>query len=372
MYQPREHFQSGHRFGIEFGGAVLSFDRVTDVLRRQWPLIAAAVGASLALVIVYLVLAKPMYTANARIMMDTRQTQVLDKDSGTNSALIDTGYVDSQVEVINSDDLILSIVRRLRLTEDPEFNGSNPGLLAVVTGKIMSVFESGEPPTQERIEHAVVESIQKSLRVERVLTTYVLSLNYRAHSPDKAVKIVNAIADAYIVGALEAKYQSTKRATEWLQQRSVELSEQATASDRAVQTFKAEHNIVGTSRGLMSEQQLSDLNTQLVQARAATAEAKARLDRIEAISDQDLAQPTVTDALNNSVITRLRAQYLDLQAQYADWSRRYGKTHLAAVNLANKMEELRKNIADELHRIGDAYRSDYEIAKAERLLSIRT
>ncbi len=364
MYQPREHFQSGHRFGIEFGGAVLSFDRVTDVLRRQWPLIAAAVGASLALVIVYLVLAKPMYTANARIMMDTRQTQVLDKDSGTNSALIDTGYVDSQVEVINSDDLILSIVRRLRLTEDPEFNGSNPGLLAVIMGKVMSVFESGEPPTQERIEHAVVESIQKSLRVERVLTTYVLSLNYRAHSPDKAVKIVNAIADAYIVGALEAKYQSTKRATEWLQQRSVELSEQATASDRAVQTFKAEHNIVGTSRGLMSEQQLSDLNTQLVQARAATAEAKARLDRIEAISDQDLAQPTVTDALNNSVITRLRAQYLDLQAQYADWSRRYGKTHLAAVNLANKMEELRKNIADELHRIGDAYRSDYEIAKS--------
>ena len=29
----------------------------------------------------------------------------------------------------------------------------------------------------------------------------------------KAVKIANAIADAYIVGALEAKYQSTKRAT---------------------------------------------------------------------------------------------------------------------------------------------------------------
>lgn len=364
MYQPREHFQSGHRFGIEFGGAVLSFERVADVLRRQWPIIAACTGAALALVMVYLVLAQPMYTANARIMMDTRQAQVLDKDSNANSALIDTGYVDSQVEVINSDDLILSVVRRLKLTDDPEFNGSNPGLLSIILGKVMALFGSGEPASQERLEHAVVEQVQKNLRTERVLTTYVLSLNYRARSPDKAVKIANAIANAYLVGALEAKYQSTKRATEWLQQRSIELSEQATASDRAVQTFKAEHNIVGTSRGLMSEQQLSDLNTQLVQARAATAEAKARLDRIDAISDQDLAQPTVTDALNNSVITRLRAQYLDLQAQYADWSRRYGKSHLAAVNLANKMEELRKNIADELHRIGDAYRSDYEIAKS--------
>lgn len=364
MYQPREHFQSGHRFGIEFGGAVLSFERVTDVLRRQWPIIAVCVGVSLALVIVYLATAQPMYTANARIMMDTRQAQVLDKDSNASSALIDTGYVDSQVEIINSDDLILSVVRRLKLTEDPEFNGSSPGLLSLIIGKVTSPFGSREPASQERIEHAVVEQVQKNLRTERVLATYVLSLNYRSRSPDKAAKIANAIANAYLVGALEAKYQSTKRATEWLQQRSLELSEQATASDRAVQTFKAEHNIVGTSRGLMSEQQLSDLNTQLVQARASTAEAKARLDRIDAISDQDLAQPTVTDALNNAVITRLRAQYLDLQAQYADWSKRYGKQHLAAVNLANKMEELRKNIADELRRIGDAYRSDYEIAKS--------
>ncbi|WP_035677174.1 Wzz/FepE/Etk N-terminal domain-containing protein [Bradyrhizobium liaoningense] len=364
MYQPREHFQSGHRFGIEFGGAVLSFERVADVLRRQWPVIAVCTGASLALVIVYLAMAQPMYTANARIMMDTRQTQVLDKDSNASSALIDTGYVDSQVEIINSDDLILSVVRRLKLTEDPEFNGSNPGLLSIIIGKVTSLFGSGEPASQERIEHAVVAQVQKNLRTERVLTTYVLSLNYRARRPDKAAKIANAIANAYLVGALEAKYQSTKRATEWLQQRSLELSEQASASDRAVQTFKAENNIVGTSRGLMSEQQLSDLNTQLVQARAATAEAKARLDRIDTISDQDVAQSTVTDALNNSVITRLRAQYLDLQAQYSDWSRRYGKTHLAAVNLANKMEELRKNIADELRRIADAYRSDYEIAKS--------
>jgi len=365
MYQPREQFHSGHRFGIEFGGAVLSFERVVDILRRQWPLIAGAAGLSLMLVFIYLAMAKPMYTANARILMDTRQTQVLDKDSGSNSALIDTGYVDSQVEVINSDDLILSVVRRLRLTEDPEFNGSKQGLLGSMIGKIMSLFDSGEPPSRERIEHNVVELVQKNLRVERVLTTYVLSLSYRAENPELSMKVANAIADTYIVGALEAKYQSTKRATEWLQQRSTELSQQASASDRAVQSFKAEHNIVGTSRGLMSEQQLSDLNTQLVQARAATGEAKARLDRIDTISsDQDLAQSTVTDALNNTVITRLRAQYLDLQSQYADWSRKYGKTHQATVNLSNKMDELRKAIADEVRRISDAYRSDYEIAKS--------
>jgi succinoglycan biosynthesis transport protein ExoP len=364
MYQPRDQFQPREKYGFEFGGTTLSAERVFDILRRQWPLIVAITGCALVLVFLYLLTATPMYTANARILMDTRQTQVLDKDSAVPNALIDPGYVDSQVEIINSDDLLLSIVRRLELAKDPEFNGSQPGMIGLVIGKVFSLFSSGGPASQERIERGAVGTIQRDLKVERVLTTYVLSLSFRSLNPDKAAQIANAIADAYIVGALEAKYQSTKRAGEWLQQRSAELREQATASDRAVQTFKAQNNIVGTSRGLMSEQQLSDVNAQLIQARAATAEAKARLDRIEAISDKDIAQPTVTDALNNTVITRLRAQYLDLAAQYADWSTRYGKTHQASINLANRMEELRKAIADEVHRIADSYRSEYAIAKS--------
>src|SRR5579862_3108347 len=137
MYQPREQFHPSQKFAIEIGGAVLSAERVLDVLRRQWPLISSVVGGVMVLVIAYLLVTKPMYTANARILIDTKQAEVLDKDnSGNNTALIDTGFVDSQVEIINSDDLILSVVRRLKLTSDPEFNGSNPGLIAFVSGKV--------------------------------------------------------------------------------------------------------------------------------------------------------------------------------------------------------------------------------------------
>lgn len=364
MYQPRVEFPSPQKQGLVIGTTVLSVDRILDILRRQWPLIASIAGAVLLLVLVYLVLASPMYTASSRILMDTRQTQVVDKDSGIPNTLIDPGFVDSQVEILTSDDLILSVVRKLKLTQDPEFIGFNTGLMPFIMSMVSYVVGSDGPPSAGKLERTAVQALQKNLKVERVLATYVLSVSFKSLDPDKATLVTNAISDAYIVGALEAKYQSTKRASEWLQQRSAELRDQATEADRAVQTFKAENNIVGTSRGLMSEQQLSDVNTQLIQARAATAEAKARLDRIDAISDKDLAQPTVTDALNNTVITRLRAQYLDLAAQYADWSTKYGKTHQASINLANRMEEARKSIADEVRRIADSYRSEYEIAKS--------
>src|SRR5690242_9403254 len=129
MYQPREQFHLQDKSAVELAASTLSLERIIGILRRQWPVIATVVGVALAICLVYLVTATPMYTANTRILMDTRQTQVLDKDNGTNNALIDPGFVDSQVEIITSDDLIRSVVRRLNLAADPEFNGDDPGLL---------------------------------------------------------------------------------------------------------------------------------------------------------------------------------------------------------------------------------------------------
>ena len=71
----------------------------------------------------------------------------------------------------------------------------------------------------------------------------------------------------------------------------------------------------------------------------------------------------MTDTLKNEVITKLRSQYLTLAEREADWSRRYGKNHLAVINTRNQMNEIKNSIFDELQRIAESYKSDYEIAK---------
>ena len=81
------------------------------------------------------------------------------------------------------------------------------------------------------------------------------------------------MADAYILDSLEAKYQSTKRAASWLQDRLKELRTEATQADRAEVEFKAKNNIVDAGGRLLNEQQLAELNSALVMARAQTAEA---------------------------------------------------------------------------------------------------
>jgi succinoglycan biosynthesis transport protein ExoP len=166
---------------------------------------------------------------------------------------------------------------------------------------------------------------------------------------------------------MEAKYQSTKRAGVWLQDRIKELRDQASTAERAVVTYKVKNNIVDAGGRLMNEQQLAELNSQLVLARAQTSEANARLDRIEAVLKADsptiTVDATVADTLKNEVIIKLRTQYLELARREADWSARYGPNHLAVVNLRNQMREIRKSILDELRRTAETFKSDYEIAK---------
>ena len=134
--------------------------------------------------------------------------------------------------------------------------------------------------------------------------------------------------------------------------------------------LRQKNNIVstgGTDKPLLGQQQVAELSSQLVIARASTAEARARLDRINSVLKADLPNAsfgaTVTDTLKSEVVSKLRSQYLELAAREADWSARYGHDHLAVVNLRNQMREIRNSIFDELKRLGETYKSDYEIAK---------
>jgi succinoglycan biosynthesis transport protein ExoP len=280
--------------------------------------------------------------------------------------------VDSQVEVLQSENVALAVIKELHLTEDPEFVAPNDGLFSTIKGLVLNPlvlnpFGSSEgQPSEFALTRAAIGRLQSHLYISRAGLTYVMNIGFRSHNPQRAAHVANAVAEAYINDQLDAKYQATRRAGDWMRDRIKELRDQSTNAERAVVDFKVKNNIVAAGGRLMNEQQLSELNTSLIQARAQTAEAKAKLDRIEEIlrSGVEVPDATVTDSLRNEVITKLRSQYLDYSRKAAEYSAKYGSSHLAVANLRSQMREIRKVIFDELGRIAQTYHSDYEIAKA--------
>ncbi len=333
-----------------------------NIVRRQFPTILLVIACTTALGLIYLFTATPKFAATARMVIDTHKVQLFQQQASFGDIAIDPAMTETQVEILKSENISLSVIKDLHLTDDPEFVGAGGGLVGAMFGLASSLFSSDEPASEFELTRRSLSRFEKQRDIKRVGLTYVMDIEFTSVSADKSARIANAIADAYIVDQLEAKYQSTKRASVWLQDRIKELRTQATAAQRAVVAFKEKNNIVDTGGRLMTEQQLAEVNSQLIMQRAATAEAKARLDRIDEIMQQDIPDASVADALKNDTIIKLRGQYVDIAAKAAEWAGRYGPNHLAVIRLRSQMQEIRRNITDELSRIQQAYKSDYDIA----------
>lgn len=334
-----------------------------DIVRRQFPTMVAIVSACVILALLYLFTAAPQFTSTASMVIDTRKVQLFQQQSVLGDIAVDSATVETQVEILKSENISLAVIRDLHLTEDPEFTGTGAGLLGAVVGSIADLFSSGRASSEFELTRKALERFAANRTVKRLGLTYVMEIGFTSRDPQKAARIANAIADAYIVDQLEAKYQATRRASVWLQDRIKELRTQASAAQKAVVDFKIANNIVDSGGRLMNEQQLAEVNSQLVMAHAGTAEAKARMDRINDILKQEIPDASVADALKNDTIVKLRGQYVDMASKESIWAMKYGADHLAAVNLRRQMAEIKKNIVDELRRIQESYKSDYDIAQ---------
>ncbi|HWF46897.1 MAG TPA: polysaccharide biosynthesis tyrosine autokinase [Bryobacteraceae bacterium] len=308
------------------------------------------------------------------MLIDTKRVTWTQTEMATDTRMVEDASVDSEIETTKSERVAMMVIHRLNLTEDPEFVGNNGLVRRVLALLHVSTPVHPEPQLseEERMRRAM-GVVKGNLRVLRLGRSYIEQIQYTSLSRDKAARIANAFADAYIEDQLQAKYEATRRASEWLQQRIGELRKQASDAFKAVQDYKSENGIIiGVDGKLASEVELDQLGAALAKARADTTQAKAKFDRISRVLEQrsdngnfDIPDPVVTDALSNPVITRLRQQFLDDQNKESEWSSRYGPEHMAARNLRAEMAALQRAIWDEVSRIAESYKSELQIAKSQ-------
>ncbi len=307
----------------------------------------------------YAATAARSYTAAAMLIADLKKLQL---SQSFGEAAIDPVELESQVEVFKSDNVLSPVVKALRLADKPEFKA---------VGAWQKLVGTAIPITDQVASRRALEALRLSLGVARVGRTRVIEISYKAADPDFAAQVVNAAAESDIADQLEAKSESARQASAWLQARIADLARQASADEQAVVKFKGDNNIIDAGGGrLMNEQQLTEIASKLGNARAATTEARAKLERIEAILEKDRkdqnVNATVADTLKNEVVSELRTRYLALLNREADYAARYGADHLAVVNLRSQLLGIRRSIHEELQRLDETYKSDLAIARSKQ------
>ena len=162
-----------------------------------------------------------------------------------------------------------------------------------------------EPASEYIVMRRTLDTFKSRLNVKRDVLSYTIEVSFQSYDAEKAARIANAVVDAYFVDQ-HAKYQSTLRASNWLQDRIRDLREQASAGEQAVVDYQREHNIVDAPGKSTNAQRVTELNSQLIIVRAQTAEARARLDLIQAVPNSDSA--SAVDAISVSRVHELVAR----------------------------------------------------------------
>lgn len=342
----------------------IDLEQMLRVVRRQWRVVAIFAVTAVFIGLVYLLTATPRFTSTAGVLIDEGNKKIVDQLSAISGVLEDEGQVLSQLELLRSEKLALAVSKKLDLENNELFVSGKKGILGSTIQAIKSLVGGAEPPelTDDQKQRAIFEQLFDGLAVQRVGRSYLLEISFTSPDPALAAAITKAYAEAYLADQLDSKYEATRRASGWLLARIAELRQKSLETDRAVQKFRADKGLITTDGQLITDQQLGQLNAQLIAARAESANAEAKFNRIRSILDSGDMDAAVTESIESDVISELRTKYLDASRKQADIAGRFGANHVQAARLRSMMAEYKRLMFDELSRIAQSYRSTNQVA----------
>jgi exopolysaccharide transport family protein len=324
---------------------------------RNWMFIASVTAVALLIGVVNLVSAVPLYTASTQVLLEPHE-KAPGLEVANESRFDDDWYIENQLVILRSDSLLRRVVLNERLAVPTPI--ANEARSTDVSNEVSTTVED------QAVRNAI-NSLQGALGISRSKHSDTLNISITWDNPVRAGQLANAVADAYAVDQLDARLESAKRASGWLSDRLAELRKQLRDSEETVANFRKEHGLTRSGPTVaLNDQQLADLNSKLVAARADAAEKKARVDFVADLAAGKKTLDSLPDSLlsTSSVIGALRGKLVDVSQREADLLARYNRSYPAVVNVEAEKRDIERSIAAETQRMAESFKSDYALAKA--------
>ena len=274
----------------------LSLQSLWRAIRQRWLTLLFTTALLFAAIAAYVFTLRPAYTAHAVVLLAPVTEEL--GDAPTTARLLattDPYFIRSETTILGSDELGREVIRQLQLTRQAEF-APVPGLLERL-GIQRGSAEGAHPwlSAEELTLDQVVRGYQERLSVFNDGRSKTVEIGFTAGNPRLAATVANAHAEAYLQEQANRRGESRQKSLDWLKQEVDARAREARDADARVQQYQLEHGIVTSQDSTMVEQRLSQLSTQLVDARRQLSTQTSMLAEIRAVRAG--ADPTNTAAL---------------------------------------------------------------------------
>jgi exopolysaccharide transport family protein len=341
--------------------------------RRKWQLIgvAALVCALTALVLVQLT---PQYRATAYVMIDSRKAKVTNTPDVLGGITTEISALQTEIEVLKSASLLGRVVDKLHLERDEEYGAAPPSAISQFIGQVSSTVggwlnKDRAPPRtttpEETARLRAITTLSRNVGVAVRNRSYVIAVSIESASPAKAKQLVDTITDFYLVDQLQAKLDANKRATEFFNERLDELKQTVSKAESAAASFREKSGLTIGKDATVASQSLSELNSQLIQARTQRAEKESRLVALQQAARNPATLGGISEVLANPLISSLRAQEAEVARRIGDLNQRYGDSHPRLLQARAEQAQIQGRINAEVAKIISSVQGDAEAARSK-------
>ncbi len=306
----------------------------------------------------------PVYSTEAQLLIDNLETrfdrvQPLENQTAPS---VDDRVVASQMAVLKSEDMGRRVIAALALEDNPEFNARLREMSTLKKIKLALGF--GEDPRRMSPEQLALASYLDGLSVYQQPASNVISVKYSASSGETAAKIANTLAETYVIATRESQSQPTERARDWLAKQIEALRLKLAASEQAVEEFRTKAGLFKGATTTLDTQEISELNTQITVAQAASIEAEARADAIRQLLSSQGSVDSSSEVLASPVIQRLKEQRTEAARAVAELSATYLANHPRMIAAQNQRANVDRQFRSEALKIVAGLEEQARIAKA--------
>ncbi len=374
-------------------GTQLDLGHLMLAVRRQLRLVALSALVGSVVAVLMILGTAPRYNAVELVLLDEKRADLLDQVSPMPSAMSSDSAVQSEIEIIKSQEMAYTVVDRLNLDEDAGFLSPPVDTTDKVIGAVTSLADpladlltpAPPAPAPDPVEGSEVSPdsllavaptprdraaalLRNRLSVNRVGRSFVIEIGFEDFDPARATRIARVYGSSYERFQLEANREIAGNAAEWLQERLDVLDRQSLEAASAVQQFRAENDLTQVRGNLLTEQQQSELATELVSAAANSAEKKAQLDSMESLlaradEGEDIVTVPGPQGDEQALTAELRREFQNVRLRHASLLDQFGPEHPQVLELQRRLDDLKDVLRSELSQATESARIAYAAAR---------
>ena len=291
------------------------------------------------------------YKGEARVLIESRAASfgASQQSNAPAEPVLDELTVSSQVQILQSVDLIKQVAKNMKLYELPEFDPeARPSLLS---GLLVAVGIKKDP-LQVQPEERVLKAFREKLQVYQVESSRVITVEFSSEDPKLAAAIPNEMMKAYIALQSGAKLDTSTEAARWLEPEIASLREKVRDADRKVADYRASSDLLSAGQGeTLATRQLSDISTELGRIRGERANAEARAEGVRNALSSGRPLDTFPDVVGSPTIQRLKENETGIRSQISDLTSSLLEGHPRVRALRNQLDGIQRQIQEETRKV---------------------